>query len=223
MYKGYLTALKEEDFEFMRETNRPDLNTEKSRTELQKKEHQSDKKNFIQYLKEPLSPKSEIITNIESTDAENLLNIMLSFAEDKTTLIRNKIIEIICQCVHKLPRKQFDQIVSRLLLKWTSHRSFMYRISAIHLVALLGLLDNFPPYSSHFSSLLKNGLKEKVVNVKLCLLRLIGLINQRFPELTHRNHQLRILLGFLEGDIDKNVSTIASMIQQTFVERLTQN
>lgn len=153
---------------------------------------------------------------LEENTLKQIEESLLGFAGDVTVAVRNRTLEACLALAHVLPKSRFEEVVDNLLKKWTSHKSFMYRVSAIHLVALLALIPDFQVFGRLFGNIIRNGLKEKVLNVKLCLLRLVGLINQLFPNLTQNNHQLKIMLDFFEGDVDKNVSRIAGIIQRTF-------
>lgn len=153
---------------------------------------------------------------LEQKQLETIEEILFAFADDTTMMVRNKVIESLMALAHIVSQSYFETIVDRLLKQWTAHKSYMYRISAIHLVALLTLVPKLKNFKSVFDGVVRNGLKEKVVNVKLCLLRLVGLVNQVIPEVTRVSPHLKIMLGFFEGDVDKSVARIAGVIQKTF-------
>lgn len=166
----------------------------------------------------PLSLENHLIP-LTTIELKNLIEIAFLLAEDRTVLIRNRIIEILISCVHKLSKSDFNLISSNLMSKWTNHKSFMFRVSAIHCAALLSLVPGLENFKKIFSDLVKNGIKEKVMNVKLSLIRLVGLINQSLPGLTEGNHQLNILLRFYQDDIEKNVAAVAGLVLNSLEEK----
>ena len=213
MYKGYLITLN--DCSPASRLKPPHLLLKGKNSELSEMTSESFRKDLL----EPLNfewDSSHSKFKISLKEMKIIEDILISFAEDKTVTIRNKVIEAIISLAHIVSETVFEEMIERLLKNWITHKSYMYRISSIHLMALLSLIPQLKTFQKLFGNVVRNGLKEKVLNVKLCLLRLVGLINQIHPHLTRKSHQLKIMLGFFEGDIDKSVSKIATVIQNTF-------
>lgn len=217
MYKGYLTAIPSESTQDQIFSSIPSNDKKKEdMDQIQEKEHKNMKLNFVKIMQE----KEKIQLKLDENEIMVIEELIKGFIDDSVIAIRNKVIEIICGLFHKMDKNRLNAMTKHIMSKWTQHKSYMYRLSSIHLFANICLIQNFSLTQEFFNLILKNGLKEKVSNVKLCLLRLIGLINQIHPNLTQKNQQLRILLGFMQGDINKNVSYIANMIQMTLEETL---
>lgn len=159
------------------------------------------------------------LIRISSKDLINLIQIAFNMRDDRTVLIRNKIIEILLASAQKLSKIDFETICLDLISKWTNHRSFMFRVTAIHAVALLSLIPGFKIFNKLFGDLVKNGIKEKVMNVKLSLMRLVGLLNQSNPKMTKNNHQLNILLRFYQDDMETRVSAVALLVLKSLEEK----
>jgi hypothetical protein len=216
MYKGYLVTLRKQ----LPDANSPHLfsKNNKNHENLDFPEISS-KKILNDLIDEPKDSEKHNMKSrfpLEEAVLSSVEETLFGFAEDVTAVVRNQTIEAFTSFAHILPKGKFEKLCENLLRQWTSHKSYMFRISAIHFLAILALIPDFALFGKFFGNVIRNGLKEKVVNVKLCLLRLVGLINQLLPQLTRNNHQLKIMLDFFEGDVDKNVARIAGIIQNSF-------
>jgi hypothetical protein len=219
MYKGYLTAIPSDSpFSQIFSSIPPELNSKREMHEVEEKEHNNMKLNFVKIMRE--EEKAQFTLN--ETETNLIEELIKGFIEDSVIVIRNKVIEIICGLFHKMDRDRLNTMTKAIITKWTQHRSYMYRLSAIHLFANICLIPGFSATEELFNLIINSGLKEKVSNVKLCLLRLIGLINQIHPQLTHKNNHLRMFLGFMQVDMNKNVSYIGNMIHMTLEEAAAQ-